>query len=390
MYIKKKTLIISSIILIIVVSVGTFFVSNPFGITNIKDYIKFRMGLGALNNYYYEEIDTEKLVDGILAGAAISTEDPYTSYMTKEMAESYMETVDSDDYTGVGLTISNDITDNTVLVVSPLSDTPAEKAGIVSGDKILEVDGEKVYGEDLDNVAEKMKGAAGTDVTLSILKKATGESVDIKLTRAIVKRETVEYKMVTKDIGYIDITQFGLNTYDEFAKGFNSLVDEGMNKLIIDLRNNPGGYLEMAVNIADIFLEEDKKIVYTMNKKGKKNVFYSTDGAIEIPIVMLSNEGTASASEILIASLRDNGKAKLVGEKTFGKGVTQVPFILPDSSLIKITDSRYYTPNDKCIDKEGIEPDYKIEMSDEKYADLSNLSISEDDQLLMAIECFND
>ena len=390
MYIKKKTLVISSIILIIVVSVGTFFVSNPFGITNIKDYFKFRMGLGALNNYYYEEIDTEKLVDGILAGAAISTEDPYTSYMTKEMAERYMETVDSDDYTGVGLTISNDITDNTVLVVSPLSDTPAEKAGIVSGDKILEVDGEKVYGEDLDNVAEKMKGTAGTDVTLNVLKKATGESIDIKLTRAVVKRETVEYKMVTKDIGYIDITQFGLNTYDEFAKGFNSLVDEGMKKLVIDLRNNPGGYLEMAVNIADIFLEEDKTIVYTMNKKGKKNVFYSTEGAIEIPIVMLSNEGTASASEILIASLRDNGKAKLVGEKTFGKGVTQIPFILPDNSLIKITDSRYYTPKDKCIDKEGILPDYEIEMSDEKYADLSNLSISEDDQLLMAIECFND
>ena len=126
-----------------------------------------------------------------------------------------------------------------------------------------------------------------------------------------------------------------------------------------------------------------------MNKKGKKNVFYSTEGAIEIPIVMLSNEGTASASEILIASLRDNGKAKLVGEKTFGKGVTQIPFMLPDNSLIKITDSRYYTPKDKCIDKEGIKPDYEIEMSDEKYADLSNLSISEDDQLLMAIECFN-
>lgn len=390
MYIKKKTLIISSIILIFFVSVGTFFVSNPFGMTNIKDYFKFRMGLGALNNYYYEEIDTEKLVDGILAGAAISTEDPYTSYMTKEMAERYMETVDSDDYTGVGLTISNDTTDNTVLVVSPLSDTPAEKAGIVSGDKILEVDGEKVYGEELDNVAEKMKGAAGTDVTLNVLKKVNGECVDIKLTRAVVKRETVEYKMVTKDIGYIDITQFGLNTYDEFAKGFNSLVDDGMNKLIIDLRNNPGGYLEMAVNIADVFLEEDKTIVYTMNKKGKKNVFYSTEGTIDIPIVMISNEGTASASEILIASLRDNGKAKLVGEKTFGKGVTQIPFLLPDKSLIKITDSRYYTPKDKCIDKEGIEPDYKIEMSDEKYADLSNLSISEDDQLLMAIECFKD
>ncbi len=376
--------------MIVVVSVGTFFISNPFGLTNVKDYFKFRMGLGALNNYYYEEINTEKLVDGILAGAAISTEDPYTSYMTKEMAERYMETVDSDDYTGVGLTISNDITDNTVLVVSPLSDTPAEKAGIVSGDKILEVDGEKVYGEDLDNVAERMKGAAGTDVTLNVLKKATGESVDIKLTRAVVKRETVEYKMVTKDIGYIDITQFGLNTYDEFAKGFNFLVDEGMNKIIIDLRNNPGGYLEMAVNIADVFLEKDKTIVYTMNKKGKKNVFYATEGAIEIPIIMLSNEGTASASEILIASLRDNGKAKLVGEKTFGKGVTQIPFILPDKSLIKITDSRYFTPNDKCIDREGIEPDYKVEMNDEKYADLSNLSISEDDQLLMAIECFND
>ena len=241
MYIKKKHLIICAIVLVIATSFTTVMIVNPFGISGIDDFFKLRAGLSIVKNYFYEEIESSDIVDGALTGAAYSANDPYTAYMPADMAEDYMSSIDSEDYTGVGLYIANDTEDNTVTVVSPLSESPGEKAGIVSGDKIMAVNGEKVYGENIDEVAEKMKGKDGTDVTLTILKKSTGKIEEITLTRAVIKRETVEKKMLDGEIGYIEITQFGINTYDEFAEGFNSLVDEGMKKLVIDLRNNPGG-----------------------------------------------------------------------------------------------------------------------------------------------------
>lgn len=388
LYIKKRYLVLGSVVLVVATLFASLAFLNPFGISGIDDFAKLRLGIGVLKHYFYKDIDNEKLVDGILMGAAYSAEDPYTAYMAADTAEDYMQEVDSDDYTGVGLYITNDATDNTVTVVSPLSDSPAEKAGIVSGDKIIAVNGEAVYGEDIDDVAEKMKGKAGTEVILTVLKKADSSKKDIKLERAVVKRETVESKMLGNGVGYIEITQFGINTYDEFVSAFNSLVDKKMENLVIDLRNNPGGYMEMAVNIADIFLEKGDNIVYTMNRNEKKHSYDAKGSKNNIPLVLISNGGTASASEILIGALCDNGAAVLVGEKTFGKGVTQIPYTFSDGSLLKITDSRYYTPNGKCIDKEGILPDYEVKMSDEKYASISSLELKDDDQLSFAVELF--
>lgn len=386
MYIKKKYLVMGAVLLAFLAFFGGITAANPFGVRGTADFLKLRTGIGVLKHYFYEDLENEKIVDGLLAGAAYSADDPYTAYMPSDTAEDYMQEVDSDDYTGVGLYITNDTSDNTVTVVSPLSDSPAEKAGIVSGDKIVAVNGEAVYGEDIDEVAEKMKGKAGTEVTLTVLKKADLQKKDITLERAVVKRETVESKILEDGVGYIEITQFGVNTYDEFVSAFNSLVDKDMQKLVVDLRNNPGGYMEMAVNIADIFLEKGDNIVYTMNRTGKKHEYNAKTGKTEIPLVLLSNGGTASASEILIGALCDNGAAVLVGEKTFGKGVTQIPYTFSDGSLMKITDSRYYTPKGKCIDKEGITPEYEVKMSDEKYSSLSELDIKDDDQLSLALE----
>ena len=385
MYIKKRYLVILSIVLIITTSFTTFAVLNPFGMDGMDDFFKLRTGISIVKNYFYEEIENSDIVDGALTGAAYSANDPYTQYMPKDVADDYMDTIDSEDYTGVGLYISNDIEDNTVTVVSPLSESPSEKAGIVSGDKILKVDGETVYGENLDEVAEKMKGKEGTLVKLTVLKKNSGKTVDITLTRSVIKRDTVEKKMIDSEIGYIQITQFGINTFDEFADGFNSLVDKGMKKLVIDLRNNPGGYMEVAVNIADVFID-DGTIVYTMDRKGKKRIYDAAKGGMDIPIAIIANSGSASASEVLTGALKDNEKAVLVGEKTYGKGVTQIPFELFDNSLFKVTNSRYYTPSGKCIDQEGIAPDYEVKMSEEKYANISNLGIKEDEQLSKAVE----
>ena len=386
MYIKKRYLILTLILVIIATFFLTLAFLNPFGISGIDDFLKLNIGISAVKNNFYEDLDNETIVDGALTGVAFSANDPYTAYLPKDAAEDYIESVDSDDYTGVGLYISSDIEDNTVVVVSPLSESPGEKAGIVSGDKILSVDGEPAYGDDLEAVADKMKGKEGTDVLLSVLKKSTGKVEEIKLTRALIKRETVESKMIDREIGYMQITQFGINTYDEFADGFNKLVDDGMKKLVIDLRNNPGGYMEVAVGIADVFIDKGNNIVYTMDRKGRKHIYDAEEGGIDIPIVVVTNGGSASASEILTGALKDNDKAVLVGEKTFGKGVTQIPVPLMDDSIIKVTNSRYYTPDGKCIDKEGIHPDYEVKMSEEKYSRISSLSLNEDEQLSKAVE----
>lgn len=384
MYIRKSVLVTCSIILALVIFVGTIMVVNPFGPAEFMRFMKFNMGIEALREYYYEDVDSEKLVDGALLGASYSLEDPYTVYMNKEDAKSFVESVESDDYTGIGLYISNDVSDNRVTIISPLAGSPAESAGITTGDKILAVDGEAVSGENIDEAASKMKGPEGTKVVLKVLKKSSGETVDIELVRAMIKRETVTSDMLDNNIGYIQISQFGINTESEFIENFNNLIGEGMEKIVIDLRNNPGGYMEMAVGIADCFLDEGE-IVYTLNKSGKKRVYDAQKGSTRIPMVILTNGGSASASEILVGAMKDYGLAKIVGEKTFGKGVTQVPLTLYDGSIMKITDSRYYTPKGVCIDKEGIEPDVKVEMSIEDASNLSELSFDEDIQLKTAV-----
>lgn len=388
MYIKKPVLIACSILLIIAISLGTIMIINPFGVFQFDDFFKFNTGIAALKRLYYEDVENETLVDGALLGMSYSVEDAYTVYMDKEMAEDFIEDVDSDDYTGIGLYITNDPEDDAVTVVSPLSDSPAEKAGIVSGDKILKIDGEAVSGANIDEVAKELKGKEGTEVRVEILKKNTEEIKEISLTRAMIKRETVDSKMIDSQVGYIQLTQFGINTYDEFVEHFNGLVDKNMQQLVIDLRNNPGGYVEIATQIADVFID-DGEIVYTMNKNNKKHSYKAEKGAIEIPIVLVTNGGSASASEILVGALRDHGLAKSVGEKTFGKGVTQVPYTFLDGSILKITNSRYYTPNGVCIDKEGIVPDVEVKISEEKSANISELEYEEDDQLKMAVELLN-
>ncbi len=385
MYIKKSVLVISSVILIIATVLGTVMVTNPFGVLNFKDFFKFKIGLDVINQLYYENIDSQKLVDGALLGASLSLEDPYTVYMPKSTAEDFVQSIESDDYTGVGLYISAEGDGKEVTIVSPLKDSPAEKAGIVSGDKILGVDGQSVAGMSLDAVAANMKGPEGTDVTLTVLKKSTNETVDITLTRAKIRRETVTSQMLDEKVAYIQISQFGVNTYYEFAQHFNSLIGQGMGRLIIDLRNNPGGLMEVAVNIADSFIDEGE-IVYTLDKSGNRRNYSATPGKTVLPMVVITNGGSASASEVLVGALHSHGLITIVGEKSFGKGVTQIPYKFKDGSIMKITDSRYYTPNGVCIDHQGIMPDIEVAMTDEEYALINGVDVEHDLQLKKALE----
>ncbi len=385
MYIKKSVLVVCSIVLVIAIALGTTMLINPFGVLQFDDLLKLKIGVNALKKYYYEDIDSNDIIDGALLGISYSAEDPYTIYMNKETADSFMENMESDNYTGLGIYISSDSRDNRVTVISPLAGSPAEEAGIVTGDKILEINGETVMGDNIDEVANMIRGEEGTTVKLKLLKKSTNEQIELELVRRTIQRDTVTSKMLSDKLGYIQISQFGINTVSEFIEHFNSLVEQNLGWLVIDLRNNPGGYVESAVKIADCFLDEGE-IVYTLDKQGNKRDYLATEGSTKVKMAILTNGGTASASEIFVGAMKDYNLAKSVGEQTFGKGVTQIPYQFFDGSIMKITDSKYYTPNDICIDHEGIAPDIVVEMDSEQIIDLSTWDWSRDTQLKSAID----
>lgn len=345
---------------------GTVVLINSSGYNGLglerEAWEKLKWGFKSVKDVYYEKIDDSKLVDGALLGMSMSLDD-YTLYMSKKDAKNFLQSVDADSYSGVGLYIYNNTKDNTVTVLSPLSGSPAEKAGIKTGDKIIAVDQTAVTGADLEKTSDMMMGKEGTKVSVTVLKADTGKTEVIELVREKIKLETVYSEMFEDNIGYIQITQFGVNTYSEFVEHYNKLSNEGMNKLVIDLRNNVGGYFEQAVNIADIFIDRGDVIVYTKDKNGKKEEYKAQTKAVDIETAILCNGGTASASEVLIGALCDHDKAILVGEKTYGKGVTQALVTNKDGSAFKITDTKYYTPRGNCIDKKGITPDIKADDS---------------------------
>ncbi len=348
-------------------SLGTVLLINLSGYNGLglsrEDWNKLKWGFNTVKEAYYGNIDEKKMIDGALLGMSL-TLDEYSQYMSKEDAEAFMQSVDADSYSGVGLYIYNNIEDNTITVLSPLKNSPAEKAGVKTNDKVIAVNGITMTGADLEKATDMMLGKVGTKVKVTILKADTGETKELEFVREKIKLETVGSKILENDIGYMEITQFGVNTYDEFVTHYNDLCDKGMEKLIIDLRNNPGGYFTQAINIADIFIDKGNVIVYTMDKKGNKDEYRAVTNGIELEIVILANSGTASASEVLIGALRDYGKAVLVGEKTFGKGVTQAISEYKDGSVFKITDTKYYTPKGTCIDKTGFKPDIEAKDSD--------------------------
>ncbi len=384
MYIKKHILVICSIILIIAVSVGTVMIMNPFGALNFGEMLKFRTGVDVLQKYYYKEIDKDLLVDRILLGASSAAEDPYTVYMEKESAQQFMESVDSEDYSGVGLYITKAVDDDFVSVASVIPDSPAEKANILSGDKIILINGEALGGMTAEQVAAKMKGKDGTTVDLTV-EKINGETVEVTVTRQVIKRETVSGTMLEDKVAYIRITQFALNTAAEFVQCFNDLAEEGMAHLVIDLRNNPGGYVDTATQIADCFIDKGD-IVYTVNRQGKRRHFTATPGASHVPMAILVNGSSASASEILAGAMMDYELATIVGQQTYGKGVTQIPFQFIDGSLMNITDSVYYTPGGKSLDGTGITPDVIVEITPEENQNIQEGKPETDRQLQKAIE----
>lgn len=306
------------------------------------------------------DIDETKLLNGALKGYIDGLDDDYSEYMTKEEWEEFEATA-LGDFEGIGVYVSLN-KDNNVVILSTIKDSPAEAVGLKEKDIIVEVDGENVLDvKEASEVTAKIKGPAGTKVHLKVARGDEYKEFDVE--RAKIKVYHVESEMLDNNIGYISLATFDEDCSSEVKAAIEELESKGAKKLILDLRNNTGGLVTEAYEIANFFIPKDKDIIITEYSDGNKETDKTEkDNITELPLVLLVNEYSASASEILAGALRDNNRAKLVGTKTFGKGVIQQVYPLEDGSIIKLTMAEYYTPNGTKIHKIGLEPDYEVEL----------------------------
>ena len=336
-----------------------------------------------IDQYYLGEVDDEKLEEGAIKGYIEGLNDPYTEYISKDDMKEYMEDT-MGNFVGIGIYMVKDTDTNKIKVLVPIKNSPAEKAGILSGDLILSVDGVQYNADEMSVASTKIKGEEGTVVKLEIIR--NNETLNFEIKRERIKVNPVEGKVIENSIGYIEFTSFDEGTAEDFKTKYEELKNKGIKSLIIDLRNNGGGIVEEALKIADYILDKDSIILYEVDKNNNEKVKKSQNNPIiEIPVVVLTNGNTASSSEILAGALKDLGKAKIVGTKTYGKGVIQQIMTLADGSGLKITTEKYLTPNRTEINKVGIEPDEKVELPDTVKNELL-VEEKDDTQLKKAIE----
>ena len=382
---RKSNKIISIFLIIISFSVG-FAVSDFFNSLDSKENINGLVNLDSdANNeiedkadfslfwdawkmieddYTIEQLDYQKMVHGAISGMVDSLDDPYTVFLTPEENKMFNQDM-SGKFGGIGAEIG--FRDGFLTIITPLKNSPAEKAGLLAGDIILKVDDEEIIGVNMDKAIYLIRGEEGTKVILTVSREGTDELKEIEIIRDIVVVETVGWEMM-ENIAYISISQFNEDTSAEFDSYIDEILIKDPDGIIIDLRNNSGGYLDDTEEIASRFIDKGDIIVIE-SYKNNQEVHKSRGGQKfgGIPVVVLINEWSASASEILAGTLRDNGKAKLVGEKTFGKGLVQIMEDLKDGSAIKISVSRWLTPNGVDINKNGIEPDFEVEFTEDDY-----------------------
>ena len=329
--------------------------SNPFA----SNLFKFREIVSYIDRYYVDEVDTEELVDEAINGM-LKKLDPHSVYITSEdlpMAKSQLE----GEFEGIGIEFN--IIRDSLVVVSALVGGPSEKAGLQPNDRIVMVDGQTMAEDNLSNrrVFDLLRGPKGSTVNLGIYRRGMDGLLDIKVTRDKIPQNSVAASYMVNDmVGYIKVTRFSANTFDEFKTALDELVDEGMQKLILDLQDNPGGYMDKAIKMADEFISGNKMIVYTDGKRDRydSEAFAKREGVFENqPVIVLINEGSASASEIVAGALQDNDRALIVGRRSFGKGLVQMPINLSDGSELRLTISRYYTPSGRSIQKPYSEED---------------------------------
>lgn len=336
----------------------------------------------AVDKYYLFDEDLTEVEDWIYKGMMFGLNDPYTVYYTAEEYNKLTEDTEGE-YNGIGVMISQNRSTGLITVIKVFANTPALEAGMRPGDILYKVEDEEVTGMDMDLlVKEKIKGKNGTNVTLTVFRQETGEYVDMTMERRHVEVETVTHEMLEDHVGYISVSQFDVITADQFKKAIDDLEKQGMEKLVVDLRSNPGGVLDTVVSMLDYILPDDlviegdpelarvKKdqtlLVYMADKDGKGKQYYCSDKhSVDVPIAVLVNGESASASEVFSGAMKDYGKATLVGTTTFGKGIVQTIIPLDNGTAIKMTTAHYYTPTGFDLHGKGVEPDVEVELKEE-------------------------
>ena len=364
--------------LVVVAGIGVGIYFSDIGIDSIKNSStatnKADKKLNALEEiidlYYLEDIDKEDLENGLYKGLLEGIGDPYSEYYTKEEYQEILQST-AGKYYGIGALVSQNIKTNIITINAVFKDAPAYKAGMKAGDVIYKVDDKDVTGKNVDEVVSMMKGEKGTKVKITVYRASTEKYVDLFIIRDEVKVPTIEYKMLDKKnkIGYVQILEFDEVTSEQFKKAIKTLKKQGMKKIVFDVRNNPGGSYSTVCEILDEILPEGT-LVFTKDKYGKEEKQVSDARALKMPMVVLQNENSASASEIFAGAIQDFGAGKIVGTQSFGKGIVQLIIPFNDGSAIKLTVEKYYTPKGENIHGKGITPDVVVEAGENAKKDV--------------------
>lgn len=363
---------------------------QELNLENVNDKLSQLQSM--VDQYYLfeDEIEVGKEESGIYQGFLYGLNDPYAVYYTPEELASFMDET-TGTYCGIGAMVSQNITTGVATIIRVFEGSPAEEAGILPGDMIFKVDGEEVTGMDLTLIVNNyVKGEEGTDVVITVFREDKDEYKDITVTRRPIDVQTVSGRMLEDGIGYVSVLEFDQITGSQFTEKIEELERQGMEKLIVDLRDNPGGELTTVVDMVDYVVEDGGRILTVADKYGKEEIYKAEDGhSLDLPMVVLVNGNSASASEVFTGAMKDYGAATIVGTKTFGKGIVQTLFPLSDGSAVKLTTNHYYTPEGHDIHGKGIEPDVVEDLNEEAKA-MAVIPEELDNQLQKAIEILNE
>ncbi|MCK2004350.1 S41 family peptidase [[Brevibacterium] frigoritolerans] len=374
----KKFTFIMGIFLVIFLTAGITTIALTFGDEKVEslapdkhsEFEKLYSTYDTIKDNYYEEIDEEKLVDGAINGMIKSLDDPYSAYMDKKEASSFHESISSS-FEGIGAEIQEQ--DGQIMVVSPIKGSPAEKAGVKPNDIILSVDGKSVEGLSSSEAVLKIRGEKGTKVDLSISRAGESEPIKLTIKRDTIPIETVYAEMLDDGVAKIQVTSFSEHTVQELKTALEEMSKKDMKGLVLDLRGNPGGLLDQAIEMASLFIPNGEVVLQVEERSGNKEVYKSeNDGELKIPVVVLIDDGSASASEIVAAAVSESADIPLIGVKSFGKGTVQTAQDFKDGSNFKYTAAKWLTPEGNWIHKKGIKPDITVKLPD--YASLPYIS----------------
>ena len=359
---NKKTILVVFIIFAVAsagISVGRWTVTSVGAEVEIYEELKlFSEALSLVRKNYVEEVKPKELIYGSIKGM-LSSLDPHSSFMTPEQYKE-MQVDTKGEFGGIGIQIG--IKDSMLTVIAPIEDTPAYKAGIKAGEKIIKINNDFTKDMSLQDAVSKMRGVPSSTVKITIIREGWKETRDFTITREVIKIKSVKSKTLEDGIGYIKVNQFQEQTSSDLAQAMEKLTEENINSLVLDLRNNPGGLLNSAIDVSSQFLSSGKLVVFIKDKKGEKIEYRSNKNTVNsaIPMVVLVNQGSASASEIVAGALKDWNRAVVIGTQTFGKGSVQSVVPMNDGSALRLTTAKYYTPKGISIQSTGITPDIVV------------------------------